>query len=597
MSFNKKLKSKDLKYKSKKVIRSIKDASKLNLSPDTLYFLPLGGTGEFGNNINLYCYNNKWIIVDVGITFDNNNMRLIMPDIEFIRSIPKEDVLGIFITHAHYDHLGGLPHLWQYMPYPAYMTPFTARFFQKQIVDLKAKYYNTLYETKYGETIDLGEFKIVYRNTPHSIPDSAMIIIKTKSGSLLHTGDWRSEENPIIGDGDDTKLIQEATKDKFLAIVGDSTNAMTIDTIPSELEVQQSLRNRVMQVKNGRIVIVCFSTHVARIMSAAQIAKEINRNIVLVGRSLRRMKEVSDDFGYFSHMNHFVTEDASMEIDPNDLLIICTGSQGEDWSGLKRLSENEHPKIKLSAGDTVIVSARMIVGRERQIYDMINRFVAMGVHVITSETDKSIHASGHPTQNDLKALYNLVKPKFVIPVHGEYRHLKAHADTAKSIGLQSYIPANGELIEISEHSCKKVNNIHYAKVILDGNIIIPKDGQTVSERMSLSNGCLIVFIMIYNNDAQPKALKSVRFFGVCHPKEVAFKNKIRHKLDELINRALHSQVHENLQKTLGQKIRSEVQKMIFRDRGTDPQIFISILSEYLPSEDHENQTTDESLIL
>lgn len=287
-------------------------------------------------------------------------------------------------------------------------------------------------------------------------------------------------------------------------------------------------------------------------------------------------------------MNHFITEDQAKDIDPDHLMIVCTGSQGEDWSGLKRLSENEHPKIKLSAGDTVIISARMIVGRERQIYDMINRFVKMGVHTITSETDKTIHVSGHPPQGDLKALYTAIKPHFVIPVHGEYRHLNAHAEVAKSIHIKSYVPDNGELIAITKTKCEKVALIHYGKTVLDGAVIIPKDGQTMSERAALANGCIIIFVMICNKNGTPSAEKHIRFFGVCDTKEMNFKHKIRHRLNDLVDKNLTDEACTNPQKVMGPKIRSEIQKLVFKERGTDPQIFVSILSQYNPEQEYVN---------
>lgn len=573
-------------YKNKTTVERIKDVKQLNLAKDTLYFLPLGGTGEFGSNMNLYCYNNKWIIVDVGVSFDNGNMALIMPDIDFIKTIHADDILGIFITHAHYDHLGGLVHLWKHMPYPAYMTPFTLGFFKKQIVDARAKHYNDAHIAKYGEEIDLGEFKVTYRYTPHSIPDSAMLIIKTASGSVLHTGDWRSEQTPVLGDKDETKLVHDMQKDNMLAIVGDSTNSMTPDTLPSEMEVQSSLLKRVKAITKGRVVIVCFSTHVSRVFSCAKIAAECNRKVVLVGRSLHRMKEVADGLGYFEGMHDFITEDQSKDVDPDKLLIVCTGSQGEDWSGLKRLSENEHPKIKLNVGDTVIISARMIIGRERQIYDMINRFSKMGINTITSDNDKTIHVSGHPPQGDLKALYTKVKPQWIIPVHGEYRHLQAHAAFAQSINIKAFIPDNGDLILISKAKCEKVADIHYGKTILDGNVIIHKDGQTTSERAALSNGCVIIFVMIYKAHDGPAALKSIRLFGVCDTKESNFKHKMRNKVYDLVDKNLTEDVCTNPQKMIGPMIRSEIQKFVFKERGTDPQIFVSILSEYAHEQEY-----------
>lgn len=569
-------------YKKKNEVVRIKNIDQVKLLPDTLYFLPLGGTGEFGSNFNLYCYNGKWIIVDIGVSFDHNNMALIMPDLTFVNSIDPKDVLGIFITHAHYDHLGGLAHLWKYMPYPAYMTPFTLNFFHKQIIDIKAKQYNDLHEVKYGEQIDLGEFIITYRPTPHSIPDSAMLIIKTKSGSILHTGDWRSEKTPVLGDKDETTLVDVMKKENMLAVVGDSTNAMTPDTLPSETEVQASLMNKVKAITKGRIVIVCFSTHVSRVFSCASIAQECNRKIALVGRSLHRMKEVSDALGYFDSLNNFITEDQAKDLDRDQVLIVCTGSQGEDWSGLKRLSENEHPKIKLETGDTVIVSARMIIGRERQIYDMINRFSRMGVKTITSDNDKTIHVSGHPPQGDLKALYSAIKPHWVIPVHGEHRHLKAHSEVAKSINIKSFIPENGDLIIVTESSCSKIADIHFGKTLLDGNIIIQKEGQVTAERASLSYGCVMINVMIYENckDNTPRFLTAIKFHGACSNHEIKLKHRVKNILNDTINSKLTLDICQNPQQLLGPAIRSEIQKVIFKERGTDPQIFVSILSTY-----------------
>lgn len=554
--------------------KRISKAENLPISKEGVYFLPLGGTGEFGLNMNLYYCNGKWIIVDIGVSFDgSSSINVFMPKIDFINSIPSEDILGIFITHGHEDHLGAVQYLWRYIKRPVYATPFTASLLRKKLKDMNRGLSSELIEVKTGEKVDLGEFSVEYVNVTHSIPDNAMLILKTKYGHVLHTGDWRFDEKPVIGEDSDLNRLKKLGNEEVLAVVGDSTNAMNEGKFATETDVKNTLYSEIANRKQGRIVVVCFSTNLSRVDSCARIAQMVGRRAVIVGRSLRRIRDVAMENGYLKDVPEFLPEVAAQDYDRDKLLIVCTGSQGEPNSGLRRLADNEHPKITLEAGDTVIISARMITGKEKDINDMINKLEKRGIKVVSSSKEIDIHVSGHPPQHDLKLLYDMVKPKIVIPVHGEVRNLMAHRDFAKSIGFNSDFIENGDFIYLGPGEYSKEAKVEFGQLGLDGKILIPRDGKVLVERSWLISGCVSISVNM-------KDLGDFdviwRFFGIFEYTHGDYKliNLLKDNVNSLI-KSLDQEKSLN-RKNLEMMINNTVKNMIFSERGIDPVVLISI---------------------
>lgn len=579
--------------------KAISKAEDLPISKEGVYFLPLGGTGEFGLNMNLYYSNGKWIIVDMGVSFDGspslNGINVFMPKIDFLKTIRSEDILGIFITHGHEDHLGAVQYLWEYVKRPVYATPFTASLLRKKLKDMKKGYAAELIEVKSGEKVDLGEFSVEYVNVTHSIPDNAMLIIKTRYGHILHTGDWRFDEKPVIGENSDLERLKSLGKENVLAVIGDSTNAMTEGKFATETDVKGNLYSEIAKRKTGRVVVVCFSTNLSRVDSCARIGQMVGRRVIIVGRSMHRIKEVALENGYLKDVPEFMSEEAARDFDRNKLLIVCTGSQGEPNSGLRRLAENSHPKISLEAGDTVIISARMITGREKDINDMMNKLKRRGIEPIPSSKDIDIHVSGHPAQHDLKTLYDMVKPKIVIPVHGEIRNLMAHRDFAKSIGFASDFIENGDFIYLGPGEYSKEAKVEFGQLGLDGKILIPRDGKVMLERSWFVNGCILISINIENHDEFQILWQ---FFGVFEYTDEDRKliGELKGKVESIVKNQLNSFTNDNQLKPIDRKnleinINNSVKSTIFQRREIDPVVMVLI---HLPERIAHKRTSSDS---
>ena len=572
--------SKLFKFKTNKpkvdLISKFEEFTKAKIDPNSLYFLPLGGTGEFGLNLNAYYCDGKWLIVDLGVSFDGtSSINVFMPKIDFLRSIPRENILGIIVTHGHEDHVGAVQYLWRFLRVPVYTTPFTASLLQRKIRDMRGKHEAELHVVKMREKVQLGPFLIQWASVTHSIPDNSMVLIRTQYGNILHTGDWRFDDSPVIGEKSDLDLLEAFGKEGVLAVVGDSTNAMTEGKFASEEDVKTSLEHIIKNITTGRVVVVCFSTNLSRVDSCARIGQKVGRRVALVGRSLHRIKDVAIENGYLTGVPDFVTEDMVKGINPDHVLIVCTGSQGEPHSALRRFADNEHPKITLETGDTVIISARMITGKEKDINDMINKLVKRGIKVITTKQDADIHVSGHPPQDDLKRLYNIVKPRIGIPVHGEVRNLIAHRDLFRSIGVRSEFIENGDLMLLAPGQYKKIASVEFGQLGLDGKVLIPRSGTVLMERTWLGGGgCIFISIIIVNPDDY-KFL--VNMFGVSEHTEYRFRHSVEAKIEAIMKSIPHKSRLE--QKRVISDIRNGLQGYIFMERGIDPKIFVHAFIE------------------
>ncbi len=550
---------------------AIEKFENLKIEKEGVHILPLGGSGEFGLNLNLYECDGYWIMVDLGVMFDDHsNINVFMPKIDFVRSIPKDKFLGILITHGHEDHLGAVQYLWKYLKTDVYTTPFTASLLRKKIQDMRGKHEANLHEMQSGQTVELGPFSIQFAGVTHSIPDNSMILIRTRYGNILHTGDWRFDESPTVGPKSDIDLLEKFGKENVLAVVCDSTNAMNESTFISEEDVKDSLEKIIANIHTGRVVVVCFSTNLSRLDSAARIAQKCGRRVALVGRSLHRIKEVALETGYLQGISEFLTEEMAQNFDKNKLLIVCTGSQAEQNSALRRFAEETHPKITLEVNDTVIISARQITGKEKEIDNMLNKLAKKGIKTITTKQEADIHVSGHPPQDDLCKLYSIINPKLVVPVHGSTRNLMAHRDFAQSVGYKSILIENGDFVFLGPGVASIETKVEYGQIGLDGKMLIPRDGRVLMEREWLKSGCIFISVLIHNQEEYDYNLLTS---GICEPYENKFKQNLYIKVDHAIKTisAADRMDHKRVIFT----VRSYIQNHLFIERGIDCSVFVS----------------------
>ena len=458
-----------------------------------LAFLPLGGTGEIGMNLNLYRASGKWLAIDCGIGFggnDNPEVEIMMPDPAFIAD-RRDDLLALVITHAHEDHIGAVAHLWRQLRCPVYATPFAAAVLKRKLGEAGLVNEVRVHVVPSGGAFEIGPFKLQFMPVAHSLPEAQALVIRTSYGTILHTGDWKLDADPLIGPPTDQAAFARLGEEGVLAMVCDSTNAMVDGHSGSEADVRRSLSELVRGIRRGRVAITCFASNVARVESVALAARDAGRHVALVGRSLRNLETAAKDCGYLRGLPDFVPEDEAGSIPDDNLLILVTGSQGEPRSALSRIAADTHPNIALGEGDTVIFSSRMIPGNERPIIAVQDGLVRRGVRVIT-DVEHMTHVSGHPARDELKQLYALVKPKFSVPVHGEWRHLSAHAALAKEGGATPILLEDGDILSLSPGRPEVVDSAPVGRLALDGNRVVPLNGGVLAaRRRMLFNGVVL----------------------------------------------------------------------------------------------------------
>jgi len=465
---------------------------------DEVLFLPLGGAGEIGMNLNLYGHAGKWLMVDCGITFDDGStpgIDVIMPDPTFIEE-NRDNLIGLVLTHAHEDHLGALPYMWDRFECPVYATPFTAAVLRRKLAETDFGDRVPVIEIPMSGSVDLDPFKVQLITLTHSIPEPNALIISTPAGDIMHTGDWKLDPDPLVGPSTDEKALIEAGEKGVLAMVCDSTNAMSPGKSGSEGDVRDALIDVVMNA-TGRVAVACFASNVARVESAAKAAEAAGRHPVLVGRSLHRMVEAAKSTGYLKDLPPFLPDDEAASLPRDKVLLICTGSQGEPRAALTRIARQDHPFVSLDEGDTVIFSSREIPGNEVGIGRLQNRLSELGVHIVTSR-DADIHTSGHPNRDELAQMYQWIRPKIAIPVHGEYRHLSAHADLAHSCQVPHVHPGrNGDVLSLTAGGVAVVDEVYTGRLAFDGKRLTPIDGDAIRERKRMIwNGCAVVSIVM-----------------------------------------------------------------------------------------------------
>jgi len=462
-----------------------------------LTFLPLGGTGEIGMNLNLYRCDGKWLAVDCGIGFGgaaHPEVDVMVPDPGFIAD-RRDRLVGLVITHAHEDHIGAVAWLWPRLRCPVYATPFAAAVLRRKLGEAGLLGQVTLTVVPPGGAIDLAPFALRFIRVAHSIPEAQALAITTPYGVIVHTGDWKLDPEPLVGPVTDEAVFAALGDAGVLALVCDSTNAMVEGHSGSESEVRRSLP-ALLRGLSGRVAMTCFASNVARVESIARAARQVGRSVALVGRSLRNLEAAARECGYLKDVPEFVPEDEAGSIPDDNLLILITGSQGEPRSALARVAMDTHPNIVLGEGDTVVFSSRVIPGNERAIHAMQDNLVRRGVRVMTDE-DHFVHVSGHPARDELRRLYRLVRPRYAIPVHGEWRHLAAHAALASEAGAQPILLEDGDMLSLAPGSAEVVDSAPVGRLAVDGSRLVPLDGEVFAARKRmLHNGMVLASLAV-----------------------------------------------------------------------------------------------------
>ena len=468
-----------------------------------LLFCPLGGAGEIGANMNLYGYGNpgehKWIMVDIGVTFADDTLPgidLIYPDPGFIVD-KKDSLLGIVVTHAHEDHIGAIAHLWPMLKCNIYATPFTSVLIQEKFREKHVDINNYLKIVELNGVVDLDPFLIEYVAMTHSILEPNGLRIKTPAGVVLHTGDWKIDENPMVGKNIDVDRLKQIGKEGVLAMVCDSTNIFTVGRSGSEETVRKSLL-KIMERLKKRIVLTSFASNVARMETIFYCAEKTGRQISLVGRSMHRIFKAARQCGYLKNIIDPIDPREAKNISREKIVYLCTGSQGEPMGAMMRISNYTHPDVFIEKGDAVIFSSKIIPGNEKKLYKLHNQLVKDGMEVI-SEENEFVHVSGHPNRDEMKDMYNWIKPKCVIPVHGEHRHLIEHINFAKEMQVPNpVLVENGDIVKIFPGDKPEVyDKAPTGRLYLDGNISVHEQSQSIKDRKNLSsNGYLEVTILI-----------------------------------------------------------------------------------------------------
>ena len=460
-------------------------------SQQELVFAPLGGVGEIGMNLSIYGLGNvqkrSWLMIDLGVSFASEEhlpgVDLILPDIRYLVA-ERKNLVGLVLTHAHEDHFGAVLDLWPKLKVPLYATPFTAA-----LLEAKRRGERNVPEVpvnivQLGSRFSVGPFDIELVSMAHSIPESNALIIRTPCGTVLHTGDWKIDPTPVLGDVTDEKKLRALGAEGCLALIGDSTNAVREGRSPSEADVGKTI-TELIRTARGRVAVTTFASNVARLRTVANAARAADREVVVVGRAMERIAQIARETGYLDGVQDFRPADAYGYLPPNKVVALCTGSQGEARAALSRIAADQHPQVTLSRGDLVIFSARTIPGNEKEVGRVMNGLIDQGIEVITDRTHL-VHVSGHPRRAELAELIGWVKPKILIPVHGEALHLSEHAKLARSLGVPEVVQCrNGDLVRLAP-SAGVIDEVPAGRLYKDGTLLVEADARTVADRKRLS---------------------------------------------------------------------------------------------------------------
>ncbi len=543
---------------------------------DELLFLPLGGSGEIGMNLNLYGHDGKWLMVDFGITFGDATtpgIDVIFPDPTFIEERAK-DLAGLVLTHAHEDHLGAVPYLWDCYDCPIYATPFTAAVLRKKLAESEYVGKANIIEVPLSGRFDVGPFNLEMISLTHSIPEPNALVIRTAAGKVMHTGDWKLDPNPMLGRNTDEEALIKAGEEGITAMVCDSTNALVPGRSGSEGDVRDNLVDLVSKLEGG-VAIACFASNVARLESAAYAAQQNGRAVCLVGRSLWRMTECAKETGYLQDMPPFLEASEAKNIPSHKLLYICTGSQGEPRAALSRIARGDHRDVSFGKGDTVIFSSREIPGNEVSINQVQNGLIENGVTLITAD-DHEIHTSGHPNKDELAQMYHWIRPSVSIPVHGELRHMMGHAQLAKDCQVpHGIVPKNGALISITNDGAEVIDEVPNGRLALDGHRITPLDSTSLRDRRKMGWGGLVFATVAVDAKGRIYGDPKISVEGLLEDHETEEWAELITAAEDAVKRA--DKVERTDDKKLTEKIRVALRRQINDICGKRPKVSVHLI--------------------
>ena len=467
---------------------------------DELLFVPLGGAGEIGMNLNLYGLGRPgkedWIMIDLGITFGDGTtpgVDVILPDPAFIAK-RRDRLVGLLLTHAHEDHLGAVPYLWERLRCPIYATPFTAAVLRRKLSEVDLLRTTPITEVPLGGRFNVGPFDLELITLTHSIPEPNAVAIRTPLGTVLHTGDWKFDPDPVVGPTADEAALNHLGDDGVLALVGDSTNALVPGTTGSEGELLKTL-TEIIKGGKARVAVACFASNVARLETIATAAAAGDRDVVVAGRSLKRFEAAARETGYLADVRPFIDEADAGTVPKDKMLVICTGSQGEPRAALSRIAAGNHPNIALETGDRIIFSSRVIPGNETSVSGLQNQLAQGGVEIFTWK-DAPVHVSGHPARDELARMYTLTRPSVAVPVHGEARHLIEHARLARACQVpQTIFALNGTVVRLAPGEAAAIDTVPSGRLLLEGNRVVGANGEMIRGRVrALYNGTALITV-------------------------------------------------------------------------------------------------------
>ncbi len=546
-------------------------------SEKDLIFVPLGGAGEIGMNMNLIGHAGKWLMLDLGVTFGDDQspgVEVIMPDPRFI--VERRDQLaGLVLTHAHEDHIGAVAYLWSRLKCPLYATPFTASVLRRKLREVGLEAKAPITEVEPSSKFEIGPFGIELMTLTHSIPEPNAVIIRTKAGTIFHTGDWKFDPDPLIGEPADEAALRKLGDENILALIGDSTNVFREGTAGSEADVRTSLIELVGKYEH-RVAMACFASNVARLETLARVAEAHGRHAALVGRSLWRIYESARENGYLTDIPKFLTDEDAGHLPRDKVLLICTGSQGEPRAALSKIASGSHRHIGLEPGDVVIFSSRIIPGNEKSIGRLHSALVRNGVEIVT-ERNHFVHVSGHPARDELTHMYQLVRPRIAVPVHGETRHLIEHTKLARECQAPEAVTvSNGDAVRLAPGKAEIITTVASGRLAVDGNVLVPIDGPALQERKRLMwNGVAVVTVVV-DADGWLVGTPQITLQGIADDPAV---EDLRGALVEAIHNAIAdlSAPRRRDDAELGEATRRAVRRQLRELRGKKPPTEIHVV--------------------
>ncbi|MGB7204577.1 MAG: ribonuclease J [Anderseniella sp.] len=543
--------------------------------------MPLGGMGEIGMNAYAYGYGSasrrKWIMVDCGVKFGDEmdpGIDVILPDTRYLEA-ERKSLLGIFLTHGHEDHLGAVAWLWPQLRCPVYCTPFAAELLKRKLAEAGLLGEVPLRVVPLGGTIEIGDFSVEFVSVTHSIPESSALYIKTPAGKVLHSGDWKLDPKPTIAPLMDIDRLKQIGDEGVDALVCDSTNVLREGHSPSESEIADNLAHIIAEAK-GRVAVTTFASHVGRITSVAQAARANQREVVLAGRAMHNIVAAAMEVGLLKEGNSFRDQTEYGYLPRDKVVLLCTGSQGELRAAMARIAADNHPDITLNKGDLVIFSSKTIPGNEKSVATVLNRLAEQEIDVITSD-DALVHTSGHPRQEELRLFYSWVKPKLLVPMHGEMRHLVKHRAFATECGIPATAQVMaGEILRLAPGEATIVDEVPAGRIHVDGRILVPSVDGPARKRRKLSQVGLVAISLVIDGNGRLVDDPQAKLDGL--PEETSSGEEFFELVLDVVDEVYESIPRKRrlIDEVVEEKIRQTVRSRVDNEWGKKPIVHVLI---------------------